>query len=112
MAVVSEGSSLCPCVARLGRQRPEPSLTLRRRVGAAGLRSRATGVTRVNKKSRIELRSIIAKGSFQTCNAGRAGAQPYRATRADTPTRSRDTCFSVKSRFARNSESAYSREAE
>jgi len=26
--------------------------------------------------------------SFQTCNAGRAGAQPYRATRADTPFRS------------------------
>ena len=24
------------------------------------------------------------RGSFQTCNAGRAGAQPYRVTRADT----------------------------
>jgi hypothetical protein len=24
-----------------------------------------------------------AKGSFQTCNAGRAGAQPYRAANAD-----------------------------
>ncbi len=30
----------------------------------------------------------ISKGSFQTCNAGRAGAQPYHVTHADTPIRS------------------------
>jgi len=26
-----------------------------------------------------QLRSVVSKGSFQTYNAGRAGAQPYRA---------------------------------
>ena len=30
----------------------------------------------------------ISKGSFQTCNAGRAGAQPYHVTPADPPIRS------------------------
>src|ERR1700730_2411279 len=40
------------------------------------------------------IRRVISKGSFQTCNAGRAGVQPYRAARADTPTRRHaDTFF-------------------
>src|ERR1700730_18242286 len=50
------------------------------------MRSRASGVARrqnVNKKKihDKELRGAIRKRVFQTCNAGRAGAQPYRATR-------------------------------
>jgi hypothetical protein len=31
--------------------------------------------------------AYIAEIAHATCNAGRAGAQPYRATRADAPTR-------------------------
>jgi hypothetical protein len=50
------------------------------------MRSPASGVARrqnVNKKKihDKELRGAIRKRVFQTCNAGRAGAQPYRATR-------------------------------
>ena len=36
---------------------------------------------------------------YQTCNAGRAGAQPYRATRADTPTRRKLVSFPRNTRY-------------
>jgi len=63
--------------------------------GAVGLRSRATGVARletslllITPPQPFILRSLLfACSSSITCNAGRAGAQPYRATRADTPIR-------------------------
>jgi len=73
-----------------------------------GLRSRATGVARLEnltkgESRKKELRRVISKGklpakeSFQTCNAGRAGAQPYRTTRACTPMR---LILHVKERIA------------
>jgi hypothetical protein len=154
-------------VARHGRQRPEPSLTLCRRAGVVGMRSRASGVARLenlNKGIQDRIAQRNNKGKFPDVqprsrgsatwsatlprharrhadtptrlpNPGRAGAQPYRrhARRyADTPTRRhasptpvarernptaprtprRRYVFSPKSRFARNSESVYSREAE
>jgi hypothetical protein len=66
-----------------------------RRIGGSayrrgGKRSRASGVARPrNVRTTYEKApQLNARGNgFGPCNAGRAGAQPYRATRADTPTR-------------------------
>jgi hypothetical protein len=57
--------------------------------GAVGLRSRATGVAWPEPVSpRIELRRFFISCSHVpwTCNAGRAGALPYRATLPNAPT--------------------------
>src|SRR5580704_15617526 len=83
---------------RVGGSADGRNETAYRRVGtrgAVGLRSRATGVARletslllITPPQPFILRSLLfACSSSITCNAGRAGAQPYRATRADTPIR-------------------------
>jgi hypothetical protein len=83
---------------RVGEREKRIGVSAGRRIGtrgAVGLRSRATGVARletslllITPPQPFILRSLLfACSSSITCNAGRAGAQPYRATRADTPTR-------------------------
>ena len=73
-----------------GRREKRIGVSACRRIGVVGLPSCASGVARPrNVRPTYEKAPLLeaAGKGFGPCNAGRAGAQPYRATRADTPIR-------------------------
>src|SRR5271165_5123852 len=106
MAVVSEGSSLCPCVERYGRQKAGTFVYAVPGVSAWDALPRVRGCTSIKREqggTEDRVAQHNSKGKFpdvQRRSRGSATLPRHPRRHADTPTRR--YVFSPKSRFARN----------